>query len=275
MSNKIDLSLLVLKVQEINTVSKLIFWFLILNVQMLHAELFVHQLQHQPATNVIPVIQPHLSKQASMTAKGYQLFVNGTEQDNLKVLSILQMVDTKLRQYFVEVKILNHQMDRYQLGATNIKLSNQSNEANIKSYQTQSNQTNGDNFSLQATENYQALVTTGESFPTSQVINQYGHLLPSPGRTTISSGFYITVQQTAPQMVALSVSAQQQNRRVNNSRSIISSSASTRVNGKLGKWILIASNARNSSLGNTKRYTTNSKASKQRWYYVRVNEIID
>ncbi len=253
----------------------LIVCFLSMNIQTLHAELFVHQLHHQPAANVIPVIQPHLSSETSITAKGFQLFVNGSEKDNQKVSSILQTLDTQLRQYFVEVKILNHEMDRYQLSASHIKIANPSGEVKIKRYQTQNHQTNGDNFSLRTTENYQALVTTGETFPTNQVTKQYGHLLPSSGKTTIHSGFYITVQQTDSQMVTLTVSAQQQNRKVNNTRSITSSSASTRVSGKLGKWLLVASNASHSSLGTSKRYTTNSKASKQRWYYVRVNELAD
>jgi hypothetical protein len=247
--------------------------FLLMSIQTLHAELFVHQLHHQPAANIIPVIQPHLSTETSITAKGFQLFVDGSKKDNQKVINILQTLDTKLKQYFIEVKILNHEMDRYQLNATNIKIANQSGEVKIKRHQTQNHQTNGDNYSLRTTENYQALVTTDETFPTNQVINQYGHLLPSSGKTTINSGFYITVQQTGPQIVALTVSAQQQNRQVNNNRSINSSSASTRVSGKLGKWLLVASNANHSSLGSSKRYTTNSKASKQRWYYIRVNEL--
>lgn len=248
---------------------------LLANVQVICAELFIHQLKHQPASSVIPAIQPHLSKRTSISSKDFRLFVNGSVEDNQKVISILQMVDTKLRQYFVEIKLLNQQMDKYQFNASNIKINDGSSEIKLNRYQTQGHQSNGDNFSLRATENHQALVNTGESFPTNQVINQYGHLLPSSGKTTINSGFYITVQQTSSQIVTLTVSAQQQNRQVNNSRSINSTSASSRISGELGRWILIASHASRSSLGNTKRYTTSSKASKQRWYYVRVNAISD
>lgn len=254
---------------------RLLLALMLFSIQLVSAELFIHQLKHQPAQSVIPAIQPHLSKQTSISAKGFQLIVNGSVNDNLKIISILEMLDTKLRQYFVEVKILNQQMQQQQLSGSSITIDDKSTEVRLNRYQTQGHQSNGDNFSMQATENYQALVNTGESFPTNQVVNQYGHLLPSSGRTTISSGFYITVQQTAPQMVSLTVSAQQQNRQVNNSRSINSSSASTRVTGNLGNWILIASNANRSSLGTSKRYTTNSKSSKQRWYYVRVNALSD
>ena len=257
------------------TSRKLLFVLFLLNIQLVHSELFIHQLKHQSAASVIPAIQPHLSKQTSISPKGFQLIVNGNAEDNQKIITILPMLDTKLRQYFVEVKILNQQMDQYQLDASNIEVKEQSKSAKIIRYQTQGHQTNGNNFSLQTTENYPSLVNTGESFPTNQVISQYGHLLPSSGRATINSGFYINVQQTAPETISLTVSAQQQNRQVNNNRSINSSSASTRVTGNLGRWILIASNASISSLGTSKRYTTNSKASKQRWYYVRVNTISD
>jgi len=248
---------------------------LLINTQLVRAELFIHQLKNQPAQNIIPAIQPHLSKQTSISANGFQLLVDGIPQDNQKVISLLQILDSKLRQYFVEVKILNQQMQQHQLSSSKMAIDNKSTQVKLNRFQAQGYQSNGDNFSLRTTENYQALVNTGESFPSNLAISQYGHLLPSSGRTNINSGFYITVQQTSPQTVSLSVSAQQQNRQVNNSRSIDSSSASTRVVGDLGKWILVASNAKRSSLGNSKRYTTNSKASKQRWYYVRVNAVLD
>ncbi len=262
-------------IQRLKTVPRLLLVLVLFNIQLVYAELFVHQLKHQPAQNIIPAIQSHLSKQTSISAKGFQLMVNGSAEDNQKIIAILQMLDTKRRQYFVEVKILNQPMQQQQLNANHITVNGNTTEIRSNRYLTQGHQTNGDNFSVQAMENYQALVSTGESFPTNQIINQYGHLLPSSGRTTINSGFYITVSQPSQQTVFLTVSAQQQNRQINNSRSINSSSASTRVTGNLGKWILIASNASRSSLGNSKRYTTNSKASKQRWYYVRVNAISD
>ena len=237
------------------------------------AELFVHQLKHQLAAKVIPVIQPHLSTQTSMTAKDYQLFVNGTKKDNQKVIDILQMVDTKTREYLVEVKILDQEMNRHEQNISKAELNKQSSNASIRRFQTQSNQKANSNFSIRTIENYQALISTGESFPNNQINSQYGHLLPSNGRTNIKSGFYIAVQQTGATTVSLSVSAQQQSRQTTNNRSVNASTASTKISGELGKWIFIASNASKSSLRSTKRYTTDSRASKTRWYYVRVTSI--
>ncbi len=251
---------------------KLLFFFLIASAAQ--AELFIHQLKHQPAAQVIPIIQPHLAAETSITAKGFKLFVNGTKQDNQKVLNILKMIDTKLKEYLVEVKILNHQMNNDELNRIKISANAQSTRLQVKRHTIEANQSYGDNFVLRMIENYQAFVKTGESFPDNQVQSQYGHLLPSTGRTKISSGFYLTIQQTGDEIVAINISAQQQSRQSQDARSINSSSTSTRINGVIGKWTLIASNAGQRSNQTSKSYSAHSKASNKRWYYVRVNNAL-
>jgi len=248
--------------------------------ELVRAELFVHQLQHISASNAIPLIQPHLSRESRLTSKGFQLFLSGTEEDHQTVLDIIKVIDIKLKEYFVEVKILNHKMDDHQFNSNKNDLDKKTNHAKIKRFRLDDNRNANNHFNLRMTENYQAFVSTGESFPENKVVSQYGHLLPSSGRTKISSGFYMLVQQnstgsrTENKQITVRISAQQQ-QKVNSNQSINSSSTSTKYAGVKGKWILIASNAEQKEALSNKRYTPHSKSSKERWYYVRVSDASD
>lgn len=244
------------------------------------AELFVHQLQHLSASNAIPSIQPHLSKESTLTSKGFQLFLSGSEKDNLKLKEILKAIDVKLGEYLVEVKILNQQMDAHQFNSTINKLEPRK---KIKRLQLDDKNTTNTYFNLRMTENYQAFIATGESFPEHKVVAQYGHLIPSSTREKVSSGFYMLVQSNSSsssdsysdsQEITVRVSAQEQ-QVIKGDNSIGSSSTSTKFSGVKDKWILIASNAKQRKATLNKRFSTNSqsgRSNKERWYYVRISD---
>jgi len=253
-------------------------FLLLITSGVVRAELFVYELKYQTAGNAISLIQPHLSKDASITAKEFQLLVNGTQEDNQKVIDILNVIDIKLNEYSVEVKILDHKMDAHQFNSTKTKVGDETVRKKFKQFHLDNdrniNNRNANNhFNIRMAENYQAFISTGESFPDNQVVSQYGHLLPSSGRTKISSGFYMLIQQNSTisaRQIAVRVSVHQQ--QIDSSQAFNSSSASTKFAGELGKWILIASNADHKTANSNKRYSTNSKTNKQRWYYVRVTD---
>jgi len=240
------------------------------------AELFVHQLQHLSASNAIPSIQPHLSKESNLTSKGFQLFLSGSEEDNLKLKEILKAIDVRLSEYLVEVKILNQQMDEHQFNTTRIKLEPRK---KIKRLQLDDKNTTNVYFNLRMTENYQAFVATGESFPEHKVVAQYGHLIPSSTREKVTNGFYMLVQSNSGsdsnnRAVTVRVSAQEQ-QVIKGDNSIGSSSTSTKFSGVKDKWILIASNARQRKATSNKRFSTNNqsgRSNKERWYYVRISD---
>jgi len=250
-------------------------FILLISSGLVRAELFVHQLKHQSAINTIPLIQPHLSKQSSLTAKDFQLFLSGTKEDNQKVIDILQAIDIKPSEYFVEVKILKHKMDDHQFNLVKNELNNLNRKTKINKIQLDNHQNASNHFNLRMTENYQAFIATGESFPDHKIISQYGHLLPSSGRTKTSSGFYMLIQpSSAPkdERITVRVSAQQQ-QKINSAQQLESSYASTKFSEVKGKWILIASNAEGKTSLSDKRYSTNDQSSKERWYYVRVTDV--
>ena len=251
-----------------------LFSLYLMTVGFAHADLFIHQLKHQPASSAIPVIQPHLSSDTRITAKGFQLFVSGSKEDNDKIISILKIIDTQTREYLIEVRILDHRMQNPQPNSTRLNKHNQSTNIEIRHYQIKSSDQSNHLFTLRVIENHQAFVSTGESFPSNQIQSQYGHLLPTTGRTNVTSGFYLIVHGQGNEDVSLSLSAQQQQRQSGYGQSITSSSTSTKVSGKKGNWILVASNTNNSQSKSSRSYRTSSKKNKERWYYIRVSDSV-
>lgn len=250
-----------------------IYFSLCLCLTNVKAELYDHQLQFQPAADAIVFVQPHISAETTLSTKNNLLIVNGSKQDNEKVTRLLQLFDVATRQYKIEVRILDHPMKRITDSQTVITRSERLEEIKVIRYQLQSTDRNNHFYEIRALENQQAFVSTGESFPDNQIQDQYSQLLPSTGKTNIANGFYIIVTAQGEQQILISVSAQQQTRQYRYGQTIASSSTSTKARATIDQWALVASTSRDSQLNNTKRYRTSSLKAKQRWYYVRVNEV--
>jgi hypothetical protein len=228
-------------------------------------ELSIYKLNHQKAKSIISMIKPHASKDTIITGKNYQLFIDAPPAEQKRLKTIIEALDQALEQYQVEVKILDKPMPNHDTNST-------TRASKIKTYRVLASNANQNSFSVRVLENSPAFVSTGEEFPNNQIQSQYGHLLPSTGRTKIRSGFYIIVIKQPNERVQLIVSAQQQQASIYQ-KNINNSVASSKISGDKEQWILIASTAREAEINSNKRYTTGSKTNKQRWYYVRVSSL--
>ena len=205
------------------------------------AEVYSHQLTHQPAEPLIPVIQPHLSDKAKLTANGFKLFVSGTEKDNNTVSRLLAGLDIPFKEYLVELQIAKEQL--------NLTAKNQLDQNKQTGIRENKNKrlsigpagSNTNHFKLRVIENFQAFITTGESFPDTKLISQYDQFIPSNGRRKVNSGFYLTVTQSENSTVQLMASAFQQQTQVRDNRNVNLSSTSSQIKANLNEWTLLAS----------------------------------
>jgi len=241
------------------------------------AELFEHQLQHQSATTLIPVIKPHLSKNSSLSGTKNKLFVNGSKQDNEIVSQILKSLDAPLNRYFVEIRILNQPMQANQRFKNQSTKAISSERAQVITYRNSQTNSADHFFTINVTENNPSFIATGEQFPSNVIENQYGHLLPGSQQKKVSSGFYLTVFKQANQQIALDISAGQQQRQSRYGQKISRSAMTSKIVGNKDQWLLIASTSQQLSNaqqnGKQKRYRTSSKKDPQRWYYARISDL--
>lgn len=237
------------------------------------AEVFIHQLKHQPAEKLISIIQPHLSKQSTLSASGFKLIVSGSKSDEAMVTRMLSDLDTPFKEYIVQLRITSVPIDQnHSQNQTQIKGSSESTSTTtiVKKYRTDDMLADDNEFTVRLIENYQGYINTGETYPEVKIVSQYGHLIPTTSRKKIQSGVYINVSPIGEQNVGVKASAYQQQRQSTDLRNTNTSSTSSRIVTKLNSWALLASTENTSSHSSKNRYTTKSSSHKNRYYYVKV-----
>jgi hypothetical protein len=237
------------------------------------AEIYIHQLKSQPAEKLIPVIQPHLSKNTKLSAVEFKLIVSGSEQDNNKVTRLLQNLDADFKEYLVKLRITSVPIDTT-TSSTQVTLQGDSHSAQqqvtSKQYRTDSLLADDNEFVVRLIENYQGYINTGETYPEVKLVSQYGQLIPKTGRKKIQSGVYISVNQANQQQVYVKASAYQQQRQRGDVQNTNTSSTATRIKASLGQWTLLASTEKLSTAQKRNQYSTKNKSNSSRYYYVKV-----
>jgi len=239
------------------------------------AEVYSHQLTHQPAKQLIPVIQPHLSDKAKLTANGFKLFVSGTEKDNNAVSRLLAGLDIPFKEYLVELQITKQQLNLTAKNQLDLNKQTEIRENKSKRLSIGHAGSNTNRFKLRVIENFQAFITTGESFPDTKFISQYDQFIPSNGRRKVSRGFYLTVTPSESSMVQLMASAFQQQTQVRDNRNVNLSSTSSQIKANLNEWTLLASTTTETNKSNHKNYRHHANSTKDRFYYIRVRLMSD
>lgn len=235
----------------------------------INADVFTFQLKNQPADKLVPIIQPHLSNNVSLTSNGYQLIVSGTQSDNNIVEQLLADLDIPFNEYMVELKITNiepTQVTKKQSPPGNIG-------KRIKRYNSQPNKADLKHFKIRLIENYPAYISTDESFPEPRLVSHYNSFIPKTKRTKAVTGFYLSLSASTPNEVIINASASQQQRLRNNSDTIQSSAASSNLSAKLEQWTLFASTESLEVKQNTKTYRS-SPNEQNRYYLIKVTPII-
>ncbi len=244
--------------------------------QQVFAEVYIHQLQHQPAEKLIPIIQPHLSKQSTLSASGFKLLVSGNKADDAKVTQMLSDLDTPFKEYLVQLRITSVPIRQTNSRTkSQIEGSSQSNTTTtvIKKYRTDNMLADDNQFTVRLIENYQGYINTGETYPEVKIVSQYGHMIPTTGRKKIQSGLYISVRPLAENSVGVKASAYQQQRQSTDSRNTNTSSTASSIVAKLDTWTLLASTENTSSHSSKNRYSSKTTARKTRYYYVKVQAL--
>ncbi|MCW8879120.1 MAG: hypothetical protein OQJ89_06500 [Kangiellaceae bacterium] len=234
----------------------------------IHAKLFIHQMQYLKAEQVIPAIKPHLAKETTLSAKDYQLFIDSTEAEYKKIQSMLKMLDKKPKNLMIEVRVLDRRLDDWEMKGAQLKVSGNSSSAKITRYQTNGHSKIDSVYRLKTMEGYQGFVTTGEAFPTHNLVKHYDSFVPQTKYKNAKSGFYVTANQLPSQQFRVAINAQQQKR--GNGNVIKQSQTANQFTVNEGHWVLIASTGESSSNRSSNKYRVASSNNTKRWFYLRV-----
>ena len=232
------------------------------------AKLFIHQMQYLKAEQVIPAIKPHLSEETTLSAKDYQLFIDTTEAEYKKIKSMLEMIDKKPKNLMIEVRVLDRKLDNWEMKGAQLKISGSSSSAKVTRYQTSGRSKHDSVYRLKTMEGYQGFVSTGEAFPTHNLVKHYDSFVPTTKYKNAKSGFYVTAQQLPSQQFRVAINTQQQTR--GNGNVIKQSGAANQFTVNEGHWVLIASTGETASNRSSNNYRVASSNNEKRWFYLRV-----
>ncbi|TAK91960.1 MAG: hypothetical protein EPO06_01710 [Burkholderiaceae bacterium] len=211
-------------------------------------------LQHRPASEVIPLLQPMIAADEAITGQGYNLIVRVRPDTLAQIHRLLAQIDTPVRQLMVQVRFGQNAEAQNQDASANVRIetgrgTRVSGDAHIVDSRSarQSSQTQ----QIRVMEGGQAWINSGSAIPyrTVQVVNLPGRVAVVSGQQyfDIGSGFAVRPQLRG-QRVWLEINPQQAQvqRTINGQPVIAQQQASTVIEAPLGEWVELAGTGQSS-----------------------------
>ncbi len=227
-------------------------------------ELEIINLNHRPASDIIPVIQPLLAKDGSLSGEQYVLFIKTSDKNLRQLKSVITMLDANLRQ--LSIAIMQESEATLKRYGFNISGKLQK-KTKAKVYSTQHAANNLRQQQIQVTEGQWATIQTGISVPSiSRAKNANGTITESIQYKTI-----VTRLKIQPQIVGNKVNLKIESS-VGSKTTSKTQRLNTTVQGKLNQWIALGgvrSAVDNSSSGFVFSTQHNSDSMKQ--IFIKIN----
>ena len=213
------------------------------------AALEVFDLNSRTAEEIIPIIQPLVNKNTSLSGQGYQLFVRGEKSDIKLIKGLLQRIDSPLRNLRVSVRQISKSqakqdeidfMVNIESGklALAINPSNNGTQLRIKRFGTKKSREN--THSVRVMEGHKAYIYSGINKPVKTqetfVKGKTSAYQYSAQYKQVNSGFY-ALPRVVNDRVTIEINPQQQSFR--NGNVISTHDISTVIKGRVGQWITL------------------------------------
>jgi len=224
------------------------------------------QLAHRPADEIMPVINPMLGPDDSLTGQGYQLFIRTSDSNLEQIKQMVSSLDRAAKMLLIsvfqgndrELRALGVSGDfQYQdsnanvsLGSTGeaakrgaeVQYSTRNASAGAHTFSTRGRLSDNPIHQLRISEGSEGYIETGESIP--YFSGSYwrggrrGIVEGGVDYKDINTGFYV-LPRVHGEQATLDVSPYKQSQSRKRGGDIETQSASTRITGKLGKWLAI------------------------------------
>jgi len=220
------------------------------------------QLHNRSADEVIPIVEPMLDEEGSLTGTGYKLIIKSTPSNITQIRTLIEEIDINPRNLKISVSYRDQSNQNDRGGSVSVKTKGEIGSVEIgnpdnqqdgnltvtgdndkvkfdaRIYETKAKNNKTDIQTMSVTEGYWGTISMGQSIPYAQRHrNRDGTVTETIQYKKIMTGFRIK-PRTNGNNVTLTIQQQRQNR-VDNGLAIDSSELETVVTGKLGQWIYI------------------------------------
>lgn len=244
------------------------------------------QLQNRPAEEIIPIIEPMLGANDSVTGQGDQIFIRTSAKNLQQVKQMVSKLDTaaKLLQISVfqgndrDLRALSMDSNANVIvgstgNTTRGSLSTRGGSAGSNTFGTRGRLSDNPIHTLRVTDGTQGYIETGESIPYFTASEgrfrggRRGSIGGDLGYKDVTTGFYVLPRIHGDQ-VTLDVSPFSQSQSETRGSNIDTRKARTKITGKLGQWLSIGGTTeqvQRASASNDTGYSTQSKDNESVW----------
>jgi len=218
-------------------------------------------LHYRASDEIIPLVKPMLTSDASITGTGYKLIIKSTPENIEQIKNLLQELDRDPNQLVIQVAINNQRDMNRAGGSVSVQAQDNGNSVGIgggsAGAQTQTNTTNSrikydarifdssENRdqpvaqTVRVSEGYWATIHTGQSVPiVNRFANPDGTVTETLTYRNVTSGFRV-MPRTHGDQVTLTIMPQNDTVDSAHPGSINVSGLETTITGKIGEWIHI------------------------------------
>ena len=231
-----------------------------------NADLSIFTIQHRPAGELLPILQPFVHEHGVIRASGSQLIIR-TTQDNLKELTdIIAELDRPPRRLLITVKQpLARESTIDSISATDT----------VRSFSTASRDHLADGRQIQVLEGRTAFISTGQAIPQPRQHLENGDSVTTFSSLPATTGFNVTPRLNGDH-VTLAIRTHSATPSKGGAGKIDIQHAAATVSGRLGDWITISDVTEQE---NTERhstiYATRSRDKRSRRILIRITELGD
>ena len=270
------------------------------NVAADNRELEIIKLKHRLPNDVLPVIQPLVEPDGTVTSSNNQLIIKSSPENIAEIRQVLERIDNAPRQLMITVKHsqkVNQQQSaqgisgRYDDGDVTVqtdgslkredllaRIEDKKAELNYEQHHRTSQNDDSNTYRIQATEGYPAHIQAGVSlpYPTRNVYVAPGNVIVQDGHQyqDATSGFYVLPRlqgntvtlEIAPRMVQVQHAHGPPVKKLQDVKTVIS--------GQLGEWLPIGGvnqSSNRTDRGTLNRHNTQSRDSSR--ILIRVEEV--
>ena len=237
---------------------------LVLLISAVHAaSLSVIQLQHRPAEEVIPIIEPMLGADDAISGQGFKIFLQSSPETEARVRGMLDVIDIPVKTLqvsvfqgsdrdFGELRLsadaqiesgdANVELgsDRTDDGGGSITYSTTRGSVSVNGIRTQESLRDNPIHQVRVTEGNEAYIETGERIPYfhGAAWGRRGGFAGAIEYKDVVTGFYV-LPHIRGDNVILEVSPFKSAYGKTDSNNVDTQSAGTTITGRIGEWLLI------------------------------------
>jgi hypothetical protein len=262
-------------------------------------QLEIIELHNRPAAEIIPLVQPFVGPEGTVTGQGYKLIVKATPANMAEVKKIVASLDAAKQQLVISVSQTRQRTDSHEgagvggritsgdvsvktapppgRGGVSIIAGDDDSKVKARIYSTKERDDSGGVQRIRTQEGEPAFIQVGQAIPLPQRSVTHGvygtTVQDSVEYKSVTTGFYV-IALVSGDNVTLKISPQQERLSREGGGRIDVSRAHTSVRGKLGEWIDIGG-ASQQTIGNASGtvYSTQDRSRLNQSIWLKVDAV--